>query len=147
MLINRLLRFILPFLIAQSANAAVRLPAIIGDNMVLQQGIKVRIWGSANAGEHVAVTFDKKTSNIIADAQGRWQLLLGPFKAGGPFELTVKGDNVLTVKNVLVGEVWLCSGQSNMEWPLINTIDGAETVAHANNSEIRLFTVEKHTAA
>lgn len=147
MLIKRLLRFILPFFIAASANGAVRLPAIISDNMVLQQGIKVRIWGSASAGERVAVTFDKKTSNIIADAQGRWQVLLGPLKAGGPFELIVKGDNVLTVKNVLVGEVWLCSGQSNMEWPLVNTTNGAETVAHANNSEIRLFTVEKHTAA
>jgi len=144
------LRFFLLFfalISAQSANAAVRLPSIISDNMVLQQGLKVRIWGSANAGEHVAVTFDKKTSNATADVQGRWQVLLGPLKAGGPFELTVKGDNVLTVKNVLVGEVWLCSGQSNMEWPLVNTTDGAETVAHANNSEIRLFTVEKHTAA
>lgn len=147
MLIKRLLRFILPFFIAASANGAVRLPAIISDNMVLQQGIKVRIWGSASAGERVAVTFDKKRSNTVADAQGRWQILLGPFKAGGPFELIVKGDNVLTVKNVLVGEVWLCSGQSNMEWPLVNTTNGAETVAHANNSEIRLFTVEKHTAA
>ena len=77
MLINRLLRFIVPFFIAASANGAVRLPAIISDNMVLQQGIKARIWGSANAGERVAVTFDKKTSNIIADAQGRWQVLLG----------------------------------------------------------------------
>jgi sialate O-acetylesterase len=141
------LRFILLLFIATSANAAVRLPAIIGDNMVLQQGMKVRIWGSANAGEHVAVNFAKQTSNIIADAKGRWQVLLGPFKAGGPFELTVKGDNVLTIKNVLIGEVWLCSGQSNMEWPPINTTDGAETVAHANNSEIRLFTVEKHIAA
>src|SRR5678816_2580751 len=147
MLIKRLLRFVLPLFIAASANAAVRLPAIISDNMVLQQGIKVRIWGSANAGEHVAVTFDKKTSNIITDAQGRWQVLLGPLRAGGPFELTVKGDNVLIVKNVLIGEVWLCSGQSNMEWPLVNTTDGAETVARANHSEIRLFTVEKHTAA
>ena len=134
-------------MLAPAARADVRVPSIIGDNMVLQQGTKVRIWGSANAGERVAVSFDKKTLNTIADAQGRWQVLLGPLKAGGPFELTVKGDNVLTVKNVLVGEVWLCSGQSNMEWPLVNTTNGPETVAQANNSEIRLFTVEKHTAA
>jgi sialate O-acetylesterase len=132
--------------VAISADAEVRLPAIISDNMVLQQGTKVRIWGNANAGEHVAVTFDKKTSNITADAQGRWQVLIGPFKAGGPYELTVKGDNVLTIKNVLVGEVWLCSGQSNMEWPLVNTTGGAEAVAQAKNPEIRLFTVEKHTS-
>jgi sialate O-acetylesterase len=133
--------------VANSAHGEVRLPAIIGDNMVLQQGTKVRIWGNAKAGEHVAVTFAKKTSNIIADAQGRWQVLIGPFKAGGPYDLTVKGDNLLTIKNVLVGEVWLCSGQSNMEWPLVNTTGGAEAVAQANNPEIRLFTVEKHTSA
>jgi sialate O-acetylesterase len=137
----------LALIVSASANGAVRLPAIISDNMVLQQGIKAGIWGSANAGERVAVTFNKKTSNVTADAQGHWQVLIGPLKAGGPFELTVKGDNVLTVKNILVGEVWLCSGQSNMEWPLANTTNGAETVAHANNSEIRLFTVEKHTSA
>jgi sialate O-acetylesterase len=144
--IFRLILLFSAFVVANGAYGEVRLPAIISDNMILQQGTKVRIWGNANAGEHVAVTFDKKTSNTIADAQGRWQVLIGPLKAGGPFELTVKGDNVVAVKNVLIGEVWLCSGQSNMEWPLINTTGGAETVAQANNSEIRLFTVEKHTA-
>ncbi|HSE15622.1 MAG TPA: sialate O-acetylesterase [Pyrinomonadaceae bacterium] len=143
----RLMVLFFVLVVANSAYGEVRLPALIGDNMVLQQGTKVRIWGNANAGERVAVTFDNKTSNITADARGRWQVLIGPFKAGGPFELTVKGDNVLTVKNVLVGEVWLCSGQSNMEWPLSNTIGGADTVAQAKNPEIRLFTVEKHTSA
>ncbi len=123
--------------------AEVRLPAIIGDNMVLQQGVKVRLWGTANAGEQVTVTFANKSANAIADAQGRWQVWIGPLKAGGSSELTV---NNLTIKNVLVGEVWLCSGQSNMEWPLINTIGGAETVAHANHPEIRLFTVEHQTS-
>src|SRR5215216_4591662 len=127
--------------------AEVRLPAIIGDNMVLQQGMKVRIWGDAKPGEHVNVTFDKKSASTVADAQGRWQVSIGPLKAGGPSELTVKGDNVLTIKNVLVGEVWLCSGQSNMEWPLVNTVGGAETVAQANHPEIRLFRVEHQTSA
>src|SRR5215203_3910826 len=73
--------------------------------------------------------------------------LIGPFKAGGPFVLTVTGTNTLSFKNVLVGEVWVCSGQSNMEWPLINTKGGAEAVAQANFPEIRLFTVAKKTAA
>jgi len=77
------LRFLLIiFAIAQSANAAVRLPAIISDNMVLQQGIKDRIWGSANAGERVVVTFDKKTSNIVADPQRRWQVFAWSFNSG-----------------------------------------------------------------
>jgi sialate O-acetylesterase len=125
----------------------VRLPAIISDNMVLQQGVKVRIWGNAKSGERVTVTLKDKSASAVADAQGRWQAWLDPLKAGGPLELTVKGDNLLTIKNVLVGEVWLCSGQSNMEWPLVNTVGGAETVAHANYPEIRLFTVTKNTSS
>jgi len=141
---TKFLVLILVLVCAAVVRAEVRLPAIIGDNMVLQQGMKVRIWGSANAGEHMTVTFDKKPVNTVADAQGRWQVWIGPLKAGGPSELTV---NNLSIKNVLVGEVWLCSGQSNMEWPLINTINGAETVAQATNPEIRLFSVEHQTSA
>ncbi len=138
------------FLLCFSAGigrAEVRLPSVIGDNMVLQQGMKVRIWGKANAGEHVTVTFEKKSVNTIADQQGHWQVWLGPLKAGGPAELTVKGSNVLTIRNVLVGEVWICSGQSNMEWPLINTVNGSEVVAQANYPEIRLFIVAHKTSA
>jgi len=133
-------------LCAVAAHAEVRLPAIIGDNMVLQQGVKVRIWGTAKPDERVTVTFNNHSSSAVANAQGHWEVWLGPLKAGGPFDLTVKGDNVLTIKNVLVGEIWLCSGQSNMEWPLINTFDGDNAVAHANFPEIRLFTVEKRTS-
>jgi sialate O-acetylesterase len=143
-------RLIVPLLLltfAAVVRAEVRLPSIISDNMVLQQGMKVRIWGNAAAGERVTVTFDKKSSNTVADAQGGWQIWLGPLKAGGPFELTVKGTNVLTIKNVLVGEVWVCSGQSNMEWPLVNTVGGPEAVAQANHSEMRLFTVTHQTSA
>ena len=141
----RLLLIIL--FVAGSAHAEVRLPAIISDNMVLQQNAKVRIWGNANAGERVIVTFAKRTSHAVADTQGHWQVFIGPFKAGGPFELTVKGENLVTIKNVLVGEVWVCSGQSNMEWPLINTVDGDQAVAQANYPQIRLFTVTHQTAA
>ena len=138
-------RLVLVLILAGVVRAEVRLPAIISDNMVLQRGMKVRIWGTANAGEHVTVTFDKKSANTVANARGRWEVWLGPLKAGGgaPSELIVKGDNVLTIKNVLVGEVWICSGQSNMEWPLSNTDNAADVLAKANYNEIRLFTVEK----
>src|SRR5215211_8149065 len=94
-------RAVLPLLIllfAYAVHAEVRLPAIISDNMVLQQGTKVRIWGNAKAGERVIVTLRNKSSETVADAQGRWQIFIGPLKSGGPAELTVKGDNVLTVK-------------------------------------------------
>src|SRR5919106_74945 len=126
--------------------ADVRLPAIIGDNMVLQRGVKVRIWGNADPREKVTVIFEKTSLHTVADTKGGWEVWLPPLKAGGPFELTIKGANVLTVKNILVGEVWLCSGQSNMEWPLVNTLDGAEAVQKASYPQIRLFTVAKQTS-
>jgi sialate O-acetylesterase len=140
----RLTLLILVFAIV--GRAEVRVPSIIGDNMVLQQGVKVRIWGKANAGEKVTVMFEKKSVNTVADAQGRWQVWLGPLKAGGPSELIITGQNVVTLKNVLVGEVWICSGQSNMEWALVNTVNGNEAVAQAKYPEIRLFTVDHNTS-
>ena len=127
--------------------ADVRLPAIIDDNMVLQRGVKVRIWGNADPREKVTVIFEKTSLHTVADTKGGWEVWLPPLKAGGPFELTIKGANVLTVKNILVGEVWLCSGQSNMEWPLVNTLDSAEAVKEANYPQIRLFTAAKQTSA
>ena len=137
---------ILVAVLSQAAHAEVHVPSIIGDNMVLQQGLKVRIWGTAQPGERVTVTFTSSKANATADTSGRWQTLIGPFKAGGPFVMTITGGNTLTFSNVLVGEVWICSGQSNMEWPLVNTKGGTDAIAQANYPEIRLFTVRKKTA-
>src|SRR6185436_11428981 len=128
------------------AQAEIHVPSIIGDNMVLQQGPSSRVWGTGEVGEPVTVTFAGQTVRAIADSQGRWQISLGPIKAGGPYVLTISGSNTLTLKNVLVGDVWVCSGQSNMEWPLVNATNGAEAIAQANYPEIRLFTVQKDTA-
>ena len=138
---------LLMFVLADPARAEVRLPALIGDNMVLQRGLKVRIWGNADPREKITVIFEKTSLHTVADTRGGWEVWLPPLKAGGPFDLTIKGANVLTVKNILVGEVWLCSGQSNMEWPLVNTLDSAEAVKNANYPQIRLFTVAKQTSA
>src|SRR5258705_13956429 len=99
---------ILVAVLTQAVHAEVHVPSIIGDNMVLQQEQKVRIWGTAQPGEHVTVTFASSKANATADAVGRWQKLIGPFKAGGPFVLTIAGSNTLTFNNVLVGEVWVC---------------------------------------
>src|SRR5882724_11901826 len=137
---------ILVAVLTQAVHAEVHVPSIIGDNMVLQQGLKVRIWGTAQPGERVIVTFTSSKANATADTSGRWQTLIGPFKAGGPFVMTITGGNTLTFSNVLVGEVWICSGQSNMEWPLVNTKGGTDAIAQANYPEIRLFTVRKKTA-
>lgn len=137
---------LLILLFAVAAHAEVRLPAIISDNMVLQQGTKVRIWGSANPKERITVAFDQKSVTTVANDKGKWELWIGPLQSGGPSELIVKGDNIITIKNVLVGEVWICSGQSNMEWPLNNTENAEQTLAQANYPEIRHFRVEHKTS-
>ena len=131
----------------QGARAEVRVPSLIGDNMVLQQGQKIRIWGTAGAGERITVKLAGETAQATADGRGRWQAFLGPLKAGGPHVLTIEGGNTLTIRNVLVGEVWVCSGQSNMEWPLAQATGGQEAAAQAAHPEMRLFTVEKKTSA
>ncbi|MDT7781521.1 MAG: sialate O-acetylesterase [Acidobacteriota bacterium] len=138
---------LLLFCLTGSARADVRVPSLIGDHMVLQQGRKVRVWGTAEPGERVTVTFNGSTTPAPADERGRWQVFVGPFKAGGPFEMTVAGKNTLIFRDVLIGEVWVCSGQSNMEWQLVNAQDGAREVAQADYPEIHLFTVRKNTSA
>jgi len=138
---------VLIFALAAAASAEVRVPSLIGDNMVLQQGRKVRIWGWANPKERVTVEIAGNKASVVTDDGGHWKTMIGPLKSGGPFTLNVTGSNALSFKNVLVGEVWVCSGQSNMEWPLVNTSNGADTVAQANFPEIRLFTVQKSTSS
>src|SRR5262245_8607199 len=103
----KLLLFILVTSI--SVEAKVHVPAIIGDNMVLQQDMKVRIWGEASPNERITVKFNSTSANAVADSQGHWQTMIGPYKPGGPYELTISGENTLVFKNVLVGEVWVCS--------------------------------------
>jgi sialate O-acetylesterase len=131
---------------APPARAEVRLPAIIGDNMVVQQGVQARIWGWAEPNVRVTVSMAGKSAMAAADAQGRWEVRIGPFKAGGPYEMTIAAKNTIVLKNILAGEVWVASGQSNMEWPLQNAAHGADEVARANYPEIHLFTVTKATA-
>lgn len=137
------------FLLASAleARAEVRVPALIGDNMILQQGAPARLWGTAAPGERVSVNVADRTASAAADDRGNWHVFVGPLKAGGPYTLTIAGSNTLTFRNVLVGEVWVCSGQSNMEWPLSQTDGGQEEAARATQDEIRFFTVEKKTSA
>ena len=144
---SKLLSLVFILVVVTPVFAKLSVPAIIGDNMVVQQDKKVRIWGWAQPKEQISVAFASEKASAVADDAGHWQALLGPVKAGGPFELTISGTNTLTFKNILVGEVWVCSGQSNMEWPLINAKNGAEAVAQANYPEIRLFTVQKSTSS
>src|ERR1051325_10957594 len=99
-----------------TARADVRLSVAFGDNMVLQQKSQAALWGWARPGEQVTVSFAGNTATADADKDGKWKLEIKTPAAGGPYELKVAGDNTITLKNVLVGEVWLAAGQSNMEF-------------------------------
>lgn len=139
-----LLLLVLSFLIVPAAvvHADVRLPSLISDNMVLQQKAEVPIWGWAEDGEVVTVQIQNQKATATAQG-GKWMVRLKPLKAGGPFTLTIAGKNRIEFKNVLVGEVWICGGQSNMQWQLRQT-DGAEAeIARANYPQIRLITVPR----
>ncbi|MES2568534.1 MAG: sialate O-acetylesterase [Verrucomicrobiota bacterium] len=139
---------VLPFLIVSAllhspSWADIRLPAIISDNMVLQQESKANVWGWAEPGEKVAVRFAEKNSDAVTDADGRWSVKFDGLKAGTAGEMTIIGKNALTVKNVVVGEVWVCSGQSNMEFQVRSGLNPAEEKASANFPLVRMFTVQK----
>jgi sialate O-acetylesterase len=128
------------------AHAAVKPNGLIGDGMVLQQGIKAPIWGTADDGEDITVTIEKQKHTTTA-RDGAWRVDLDPLKAGGPYELTIAGKNTIRIKNVLVGEVWICSGQSNMEMPLVSTADAQKAIAASANPKIRLFVVKRTSTA
>ncbi len=122
--------------------ANVRMPKIFGSGMVLQRGKPIPIWGWAEAGEEVTVQFHKQEDKTVkADNTGHWLIMLDPEKAGGPYALTIKGSNTVTFTDVLVGEVWICSGQSNMEFRLSQAINGDKEVADASYPQIRHFKV------
>jgi sialate O-acetylesterase len=129
-----------------SVVADVRLPAVIGNNMVLQRDSELPIWGWADPGEKVTVAFEGKTAETTAAADGTWKVKLPAFPAGGPYKMTVTGKKGIELKNILVGEVWVGSGQSNMEWPVAISKDAATEIPAAKHSSIRLFHVPKKTA-
>ena len=122
--------------------ADVKLPAIINDEMVLQRETTIPIWGWADPGEKVKIEFAGQTRNAIADSKGNWDVKFEPVKAGGPFSLDIKAKNTIKLKNVLVGEVWVCSGQSNMEWPIALLDNPEEVKLKSNHPKIRLFHVK-----
>ena len=125
---------------APSLRADVTLHGLFTDNMVLQQGKRASIWGTADEGENVTVKFAGQTRSATAQG-GKWMVKLGPLEAGGPHTMTVAGKNRLTLTNVLVGEVWLCSGQWNMSMPLHLCENAADEIADSANSSIRLCRV------
>lgn len=125
----------------------VRLPKIFSDHMVLQRDQPIPVWGTANPGGEVVVTLGEARATATADESGRWQAELPAMEAGGPHEMTVAAADTLQFTDVLVGEVWVASGQSNMEWRLEETDQGEAAIAAADRPQMRLFTVEHDVSA
>jgi sialate O-acetylesterase len=136
---------LLPFI----AVANIRLPAVISSNMVLQQQSSVKLWGWSAAAEKIVVitSWDNKSDTVIATSDANWKIKIQTPAAGGPYTITLKGNNTIVLENVLIGEVWFCSGQSNMEWSYYNGLkDIREELPTAANPNIRFLQIPKATS-
>ncbi|HWK04686.1 MAG TPA: sialate O-acetylesterase [Puia sp.] len=126
----------------QSVAGQVKLPRLVSDGMVLQRGVPIKVWGWAAPGENITVKFDGEKVSAVTGDDREWSVLLKPRKAGGPYIMEVDGINHIRLKDILVGDVWVCSGQSNMELPMERVKEKyAEVIAHAGNPSIRQFSV------
>ena len=139
------------------AGAAIKLPALIGNNMVLQQNAAINVWGWADAGEKISIQASWQTTIVTTTtaADGNWKTILNTPAAGGPYKMILSGrDYSITIDNIMIGEVWICSGQSNMEFTM-RGLGGwkhykpevREEVAKGSYSDVRLFTVKRDTSA
>ena len=142
------------FAVSAAAGAQVTLPKVLSNHMVVQRDLPVHVWGFAPPGESVATTFRGETRTATADKLGEWSVYFAPGAAGGPFELTVQGtaapgaqlEPPIVLNDVLVGDVWLASGQSNMEFPMSRAATAAQDLPHADNPRIRLLMVNKRSS-
>ena len=125
----------------------VNLFPLFSDHMVFQQNQPIVVWGTAGNAGQVTVELAGKSASSRADDNGRWRVELDAMPAGGPFELTVKGQETQSLRDVMIGEVWVCSGQSNMEWPVSRANHAEQEIAAARYDNLRLFTVKKNTSA
>jgi len=139
--INKAFCIIVSFLLTATSYAQIKLPRLISNGMVLQHSQNVKTWGWAGPGEKVNLLFANKNYNTKADANGMWEIMLSPQKPGGPYTMTFSASNKIVVNNILFGDVWLCSGQSNMELGMVRLMDTYPEEAGANNDNIRQFLV------
>jgi len=131
------------------SNANVRMADIFGDHMVLQRGIEIPVWGWADSGEKIRLMLNGQTVTVKTDKTGMWKANFSPMKAGGPYEMTIQGKNEIILSDILIGDVWLCGGQSNMEMPISGFTGQPITNAdrelqNANYNSLRLITVERN---
>ena len=139
--------FFVCFVIMEAALANIRLPKLFSDNMILQREMQVPVWGWADPGEKITVELGGHFAETLTGTDGKWELYLGPLDAGGPFELKISGKNTITINNVLVGEVWICSGQSNMAMEVKSCLNAKQEISSAGYPLIRHFQVKRTKAA
>lgn len=144
---KKLILFYILILGTGSVYADVHLPKLFADHMVLQRNRNINIWGWADANERVVVQFKDQTKTTKAGKDGKWMVKLGAEGAGGPYTLSVKSNNTITINDVLIGEVWVCSGQSNMEWVVRNTVNAEQEMSTANYPMIHHFLVAKDVSS
>lgn len=145
--INYRLSAALFFAATFSSSADVIVSKAFGDHMVLQQGAPIRVWGTGDPGESISVSLGGKTAKATTTKEGSWRVDLPSLTANGKSHtMTVKGKNTIEIKDVLLGEVWICSGQSNMEWAVNRSLNPKEEIAAAKHPQIRLFNVPGHVA-
>ena len=136
----QILIFILGLIAPQSVLGQIKLPRLVRDSMILQRDTKINIWGWASKGEKVSIKFNNKNYKTVTDANGKWIMQLPPMKAGGPYTMDITGSNKISLKEILIGDVWMCSGQSNMVHQMnIHDVAYAKDIAEANNAQIRHF--------
>ncbi|RZK57531.1 MAG: hypothetical protein EOO91_09975 [Pedobacter sp.] len=139
---RKLSLYVILILTSLTSSAQIKLPSLISDGMVLQRAIPVKIWGWAAPNENIKLSFNKAEYTTKANEKGEWQIKLPAQKAGGPYQMVFKASNKLILNDILFGDVWVCSGQSNMELPMSRLIDKyPEVIANANNNQIRQFQV------
>lgn len=135
--------FVFAFVVLLSGfcQADVKLPSVFSEHMVLQRKFPIPVWGWAEKDEEVTVTLGERKATATADENGKWKVRLAAMEAVGPHELKVTGKNEVVIKNVLMGEVWVCSGQSNMEWPLTRALFPQIEIPAADYQQIRMYNV------
>ncbi|HWP41565.1 MAG TPA: sialate O-acetylesterase, partial [Tepidisphaeraceae bacterium] len=127
-----------------------KLPSIFADHMVLQAGAKLPVWGKADPGETVVVNLAGQQRRVTADQHGRWRVVFDPITSDSPLQMQLSSsasDKTITIQDILIGEVWICSGQSNMDWPVRAALEPAREIAEADYPQIRLFIVENRASS
>src|SRR4030095_6672402 len=138
--------FIVGFISPQIVFGQIKLPRLVRDSMILQRDIKINIWGWASKNERVNIKFNSKSYKTATGADGKWMVQLPPMKAGGPYTMDIIGSNKIFIKDILIGDVWICSGQSNMVHQMsLHDVTYAKDIAEANYPQIRHFWIPTMT--